>query len=87
MATIENKRTKNRPLPAGLAAGEVLRLSAEEEAYMKLRLKLAEGLKARRIDKGLSQVQLARAVRSSQIRTPKAGDPVDALTLRLHAES
>jgi DNA-binding XRE family transcriptional regulator len=48
-----------------------------------LRLKLAEGLKARRLGRGLTQVQLAKAVRSSQSRVAKmeSGDPTVSLDL------
>lgn len=62
---------------------EVLQLSDEEEAYIELRLKLAEGLKARRVDKGLTQIQLAKVVQSSQSRVAKmeAGDPTVSLDL------
>ncbi len=65
------------------SAKDVLQLSDEEEAYIELRLKLAEGLKARRVDKGLTQTQLARAVQSSQSRVAKmeAGDPTVSLDL------
>jgi transcriptional regulator with XRE-family HTH domain len=46
-------------------------------------LKLAEGLKARRNAKGLTQTALAKAVRSSQSRLAKmeAGDPTVSLDL------
>ena len=61
----------------------LLQLSDEEEAYIELRLKLAEGLKARRTDKGLTQMQLAKAIQSSQSRVAKmeAGDPTVSLDL------
>ena len=78
----KRKRLEARGWKVG-SAREVLRLSDEEEAYIELRLKLAESLRARRVDKGLSQVQLARAVRSSQSRVAKmeAGDPTVSLDL------
>ena len=62
---------------------DLLQLSDEEEAYIELRLKLAEGLKARRTDKGLTQIQLAKAIQSSQSRVAKmeAGDPTVSLDL------
>ena len=65
------------------SAKEFLQLSDEEETYIELRLKLAEGLKARRADKGLTQVQLAKAIQSSQSRVAKmeAGDPTVSLDL------
>ena len=62
---------------------DFLQLSDEEQAYIELRLKLAEGLKARRTDKGLTQIQLAKAIQSSQSRVAKmeAGDPTVSLDL------
>jgi DNA-binding XRE family transcriptional regulator len=62
---------------------ELLNLSDEEAAYIELRLKLAEGLKARRSAKGLTQTDLAKAVHSSQSRVAKmeAGDPTVSLDL------
>ncbi len=64
-------------------AKQFLQLTSEEDAYIDLRLKLAEGLKARRVGQGLTQVQLAKAVRSSQSRVAKmeAGDPAISLDL------
>jgi DNA-binding XRE family transcriptional regulator len=62
---------------------ELLGLSDEEAAYIELRLKLAEGLKARRNARGMTQTALAKAVRSSQSRVAKmeAGDPTVSLDL------
>jgi DNA-binding XRE family transcriptional regulator len=62
---------------------ELLGLSGEEESYIELRLKLAEGLKARRKAHGISQVELAQAMKSSQSRVAKmeAGDPTVSLDL------
>ena len=62
---------------------EFLQLTDEEEAYIELRLKLAEGLKSRRSNKGLTQIQLAQAIHSSQSRVAKmeAGDPTVSLDL------
>ena len=62
---------------------ELLGLSGEEESYIELRLKLAEGLKARRKAHGMSQVELAQAMKSSQSRVAKmeAGDPTVSLDL------
>jgi hypothetical protein len=65
------------------SAKEFLALSDEEDAYIELRRKLAEGLKARRVGRGLTQVQLAKAVRSSQSRVAKmeSGGPTVSLDL------
>jgi ribosome-binding protein aMBF1 (putative translation factor) len=60
-----------------------LGMSDEEEAYVNLRLKLAEGLKVRRQSRGVTQVGLARTIKSSQSRVAKmeAGDPTVSLDL------
>lgn len=65
------------------SAKEFLGLTQADEAYIELRLKLAEGLKARRVRRRLTQVGLAKAVRSSQSRVAKmeAGDPSVSLDL------
>jgi hypothetical protein len=78
----ERKRLEAKGWKVG-SAKDVLQLSAEEKAYIELRLKLAEGLKARRSDKGLTQIQLAKAIQSSQSRVAKmeAGDPTASLDL------
>jgi len=64
-------------------ASEFPGLSAEEEALISLRLKLAGGLKDRRVRKRLTQVDLAKAVNSSQSRVAKmeAGDPTVSIDL------
>jgi len=79
-------RKRNRLETKGWKVGsakDVLQLSDDEEAYIELRLKLAEGLKARRSDKGLTQIQLAKVIQSSQSRVAKmeAGDPTVSLDL------
>jgi hypothetical protein len=62
---------------------DFLGMTDEEEAYVNLRLKLAEGLKARRHARGVTQVGLARVIKSSQSRVAKmeAGDPTVSLDL------
>ena len=64
-------------------AKEFLGPSDEENAYIELRLKLAEGLKAARKNHGVTQVQLAQTMKSSQSRVAKmeAGDPTVSLDL------
>lgn len=78
----KRKRLEARGWKVG-STKELLGLSDEEEAYIELRLKLAEGLKARRVDKGLTQIELAKVVQSSQSRIAKmeAGDPSVSLDL------
>jgi ribosome-binding protein aMBF1 (putative translation factor) len=62
---------------------DFLGLSDEEAAYIELRLKLAEGLKARRHSRGVTQTQLAQSLKSSQSRIAKmeSGDPTVSLDL------
>ena len=80
----ENKRKKleSRGWKLGNAK-DLLGLSNQEEMYIELRLKLAEGLKARRRASGVTQVSLAKTLRSSQSRVAKmeAGDPTVSLDL------
>ncbi len=81
------REAKQRRLAAkGWKTGDAknfLRLSEQEEVYIDLRLKLAEGLRARRIRRRLTQIELAKAVQSSQSRIAKmeAGDPTVSLDL------
>lgn len=78
---------------AGWQSGDstdFLGLTPEEQAYVELRLKLADGLKTRRSRKKLTQVEFAKSVGSSQSRIAKmeAGDPsvsVDLLVRSLIA--
>ncbi|MEO8064085.1 MAG: helix-turn-helix transcriptional regulator [Pseudomonadota bacterium] len=64
-------------------AKDFLGLSDQEEAFIDLRLRLADGLKARRQSRGVTQSQLAHSLRSSQSRVAKmeAGDPTVSLDL------
>jgi DNA-binding XRE family transcriptional regulator len=65
------------------SAKDFLDLSVNEEAYIELRLRLAEGLKARRQAHGITQMAMARSINSSQSRVAKmeAGDPTVSLDL------
>ena len=62
---------------------EFLQLSDEEAAYIELKLRLAESLRDRRQRRHITQVELARALKSSQSRIAKmeAGDPSVSLDL------
>jgi DNA-binding XRE family transcriptional regulator len=66
---------------------EFLDLSSEEAALIELRLKLAEGLKARRKRRRLTQQDLAAAVQSSQSRVAKmeSGDPTVSIDLLMRS--
>ncbi len=66
---------------------DFLRLSAEEAAYVELRLRLASGLRERRQRRRLTQVELARMIKSSQSRVAKmeAGDPSVSIDLLIRS--
>lgn len=66
---------------------EFLELSPEEEAYVELRLRLADGLKKRRVRRHLTQTDLAKIVRSSQSRVAKmeSGDLTVSLDLLIRS--
>ena len=66
---------------------EFLGLSDEESAYIELKIKLAAGLRQRRQQKGLSQMDLAAKLQSSQSRVAKmeAGDPSVSLDLLIRS--
>jgi predicted transcriptional regulator len=62
---------------------DFLRLSAEEAAYIEVKVRLAVGLREWRRRRDLTQADLAKRLRSSQSRIAKmeAGDPSVSLDL------
>jgi len=81
-----DKRKKARLARRGWKTGtveEFLDLSAEESAYIEMKLALSEKLREKRIGTRLTQAELARAIRSSQSRVAKmeAGDPTVSIDL------
>ncbi len=81
-----DKRKKGQLQKKGWKAGtvaEFLGLSAEESAYIEMKLALSEKLKERRLHKKLTQAQLAKAIDSSQSRVAKmeACDPTVSIDL------
>lgn len=75
MRVAKRHRLRERGWGVGDAA-DFLGLTAEEQALVELRLRLANGLKLRRVQQRLTQGELAEVVRSSQSRVAKmeAGD-------------
>jgi len=65
------------------SAEDFLDLSAEEAAYVEMKVMLSRKLKEQRIRKRLNQTQLARLIHSSQSRVAKmeAGDPTVSIDL------
>ena len=62
---------------------EFLHLTDQEEAYIALRLKLADALKRQRLRRNLTQADFAKTMKSSQSRVAKmeAGDASVSLDL------
>jgi hypothetical protein len=69
------------------SAKDFLGLSSEEEAYIELKLRLADGLRAQRLRRRLTQVELARVMKSSQSRVAKmeAADPSVSVDLLIRS--
>lgn len=68
-------------------AEEFLGLSDQEAACVELRLRLAESFRSRRRRKNLSQIAVAKLIRSSQSRVAKieVGDPTVSLDLLIRS--
>ncbi len=66
---------------------EFLHLSAEEAAYIEVKVRLAVGLREWRRRRNLTQADLAKRLRSSQSRIAKmeAGDPSVSLDLLIRS--
>jgi DNA-binding XRE family transcriptional regulator len=69
------------------SAAEFLELSDDEAAFVELKLGLSEALRERRTRQGLTQVELAKRIGSSQSRVAKmeASDPAVSVDLLLRA--
>lgn len=65
------------------SAESFLELTAEESAYLDMKLALSHSLRQRRLKRNLSQIELAKLVHSSQSRIAKmeAGDPSVSIDL------
>ncbi len=82
----KRKRLESKGWRVG-STREFLDLSPDEESYIELRLRLADGLKERRVRRRLTQTDLAKIVRSSQSRVAKmeAGDRTVSLDLLIRS--
>ena len=69
------------------SADDFLDLTQEETRYIELKLALSASLKAERLKQGITQVELAKMMGSSQSRIAKmeAGDPTVSVDLLLKA--
>jgi predicted transcriptional regulator len=86
MREAKRRRLEARGWKVGTAQ-EFLRLSAEEAAYVDLKVRLAMGLREWRRRRNLTQADLAKRLRSSQSRVAKmeAGDPSVSLDLLIRS--
>ena len=86
MKKVKRKQLERRGWKIG-SAEEFLGLSAEETAYIELKLALGQRLRAAREKKGVTQTDLAKLARSSQSRVAKmeAGDPSVSMDLIVKA--
>jgi len=78
----KRKHLKNKGWHFG-SAKDFLGLSDEEVTYVELKLTLGQNLKKRRLQKKLTQVELAKLLRSNQSRIAKmeSGDPSVSIDL------
>jgi predicted XRE-type DNA-binding protein len=82
MTTEKNRKLEKKGWKNG-SVGDFLELSAEENAYVELKIRLAKELRNRRQKLGISQVEAAKKLQSSQSRVAKmeAGDPSVSIDL------
>lgn len=82
MNNLKRKRLESKGWRIGNAK-EFLKLTAEEAAYVELKLLLSKNLLTTRRHRRLTQIQLARLLKSSQSRVAKmeSGDPSVSLDL------
>ena len=82
----KKKRLEARGWRVGTVT-EFLGLSPEEEEYIELKLRLADGFRRRRAQQQLTQADAAKLIKSSQSRVAKmeAGDPSVSLDLLIRS--
>jgi ribosome-binding protein aMBF1 (putative translation factor) len=86
MRNEKKKRLESKGWKVG-SAKEFLSLSDEEAAYIELKTRLAEGVREHRQQAGLTQVEFAAKLQSSQSRVAKieAGDPSVSIDLLIRS--
>ncbi len=82
MTTDKKRRVEKMGWKVG-SVSDFLSLSPEEAAYVELKVRLAKALRTRRQRLGISQVEVAKRLQSSQSRVAKmeAGDPTVSIDL------
>jgi predicted XRE-type DNA-binding protein len=86
MRSTKKERLQKKGWKVG-SVEEFLDLSPEESAYIEMKLRLSESLRNRRKRRRLSQVQLAKLIKSSQSRVAKmeGGDPSVSIDLLIRS--
>lgn len=82
MKTVKQKKLEKAGWKTG-SADEFLGLTPEESAMVSIRLALAQNLKGRRLQLGISQVELARRLGSSQSRVAKMESAENSISVDL----
>jgi predicted XRE-type DNA-binding protein len=82
----KRKRLEEKGWRVG-TAGDFLGLSAQESAFVELRLKLADAVRELRKEKHLTQSQLARLLGSSQSRVAKVEAAEESVSVDLLVRS
>ena len=82
MRSNKRKRLEAKGWKVG-STKEFLELSSQQEAYIEIKLKLAESLRIQRLRRQMTQSDLAKAIKSSQSRVAKmeAGESSVSLDL------
>jgi ribosome-binding protein aMBF1 (putative translation factor) len=82
MRSSKQKRLESKGWKVG-STKEFLGLSSQEEAYIEIKLRLAETLRNQRLRRQMTQSDLAKAIKSSQSRVAKmeAGESSVSLDL------
>ena len=70
MKQVKKKQLKAKGWKVGSAA-DFLELTPEEETFIEMKVSLSSSLKAMRLRKNISQVDLAKLIKSSQSRVAK----------------
>ena len=85
------QQTKRKKLEASGwkvgSAADFLQLTPEEQAFIDMKLSLSERLKALRQNKGLSQIELAKLINSSQSRVAKMEAADESVSIDLLIKS
>ncbi len=78
----KRKRLERAGWRVGTTA-DFLGLSPAEQELIEIRIRLSEGVRARRLERAMTQTQLAKAIKSSQSRIAKveAADPKVSIDL------